>query len=70
MSKDPRKQSSQVTGALGRGRSRHKGPKERVSLAGLRSHRSIRDGWTEGRTAGRENGEVMDHINIVRFGLP
>lgn len=56
-----------MKGALGRGSSRHKGPKERESLPGLRSHRSIRDGWIEGRTAGRENGEVMDHINIVRF---
>lgn len=59
-----------MKGTLGRGSSRHKGPKERVNLAGLRSHRSIRDGWTEGRTAGRENREAMDHINIVRLGLP
>ena len=59
-----------MKGTLGRGSSWHKGPKERVSLAGLRSHRSIRDGWAEGRTAGRENREVMGRINIVRLGLP
>lgn len=56
-----------MKGALGEGEQQAQRPKGEEGLPGLRSQEH--QGWVDrgGEQQEGENGEVMDHINIVRF---